>query len=146
MSERYAGKQLKVLNCMGLRKGESTARSKKEPFTFDKRASNGKRAVYTWLPIHDINVREVWDVIKQSGVRHHPAYDLGMPRLSCCFCILASREAWMLAGKHNPELLAEYVRVEEKTGHQFTMAHSLADVKRDLDAGVEPGPVPTWEA
>lgn len=146
IKERYTGTQLKVLNCIGLRKGESAARSKKEPFTFDKRASNGKRAVYTWLPIHDLNVKNVWDVIKESGVRHHPVYDHGMPRLSCCFCILASREAHLLAGKLNPELLKEFVRVEKKTGHTFTMAHSLEDVQRDLEAGVEPGPVPTWEA
>jgi hypothetical protein len=55
----------------------------------------------------------------QSGVNYHFAYDLGMPRLSCCFCIFASEDALMIAGKHNPELLTEYVRVETKIDHTF---------------------------
>ncbi|MBQ1164414.1 hypothetical protein KBZ21_41225, partial [Streptomyces sp. A73] len=35
---------------------------------------------------------EVWARIKASGVRYHWAYDKGMKRLSCSFCVLASRE------------------------------------------------------
>ncbi|MBQ1164283.1 hypothetical protein KBZ21_40520, partial [Streptomyces sp. A73] len=34
----------------------------------------------------------VWARIKASGVRYHWAYDKGMKRLSCSFCVLASRE------------------------------------------------------
>jgi len=68
-----------------------------------------------------------------------------MPRLSCCFCIFAPREALLLAGKHNPELLGEYVEVERRIGHRFRVNLALADVKRDLEGGVEAGPVKTWE-
>ena len=50
---------------------------------------------------------------------YHHAYDLGMPRLSCVFCIFAPESALLVAGKHNPDLLKQYVAVEEKIGHSF---------------------------
>jgi 3'-phosphoadenosine 5'-phosphosulfate sulfotransferase (PAPS reductase)/FAD synthetase len=96
------------------------------------------------LPYHAWTVEQVWQRIRASGVRHHPAYDLGMPRLSCCFCIFAPRSALLLAGKHNPELLAEYVRVERAIGHRFRQELPLADVQRALEEGEEPGPVQNW--
>jgi hypothetical protein len=74
----------------------------------------------------------------------HRAYDLGMPRLSCCFCIFAPRSALLLAGKHNPELLDEYVRVEKEIGHSFRLELPLAEVQRALAEGEEPGPVHDW--
>ena len=67
-----------------------------------------------------------------------------MPRLSCCFCIFAPRSALMLAGRHNPELLDEYCRVEEQTGHRFRLELSLAEVRDALRCGEDPGPVRTW--
>src|SRR3954451_4212836 len=89
-------------------------------------------------------VQQVWRRIRASGVRHHPAYDLGMPRLSCCFCIFATRPALMLSGKHNRPLLDEYVAVERETGHLFRQNLSLASIASALDAGEEPGPVVDW--
>jgi hypothetical protein len=89
-------------------------------------------------------VREVWDRIRASGVRHHPAYDLGMPRLSCCFCIYSPRSALLLAGKHNPGLLADYVAVEREIGHRFRVELPLAEVQRALEEGEEPGPIHDW--
>src|SRR5581483_1429125 len=42
----------RILNCMGLRADESPKRQKMEPFAFNQGASNTKRRVYDWLPIH----------------------------------------------------------------------------------------------
>ncbi len=53
-------------------------------FDFDRRASNGRRHVDTWLPVHSLTTAEVWRVIDRSGVPHHPAYDAGMPRPIDC--------------------------------------------------------------
>lgn len=111
----------RILNCMGLRAQESPARAKKEVLRYDQPAS-GKgtvRQVWEWLPILDWTLNEVWSDIRHSGVAHHPAYDLGMPRLSCCFCVLATKSALVLAAQQNPELAAEYAAVEERIGHQF---------------------------
>jgi 3'-phosphoadenosine 5'-phosphosulfate sulfotransferase (PAPS reductase)/FAD synthetase len=135
----------RILNCLGMRAGESTRRSKLQPFLVDKRQSNGRRTVWTWLPIHSWSVDQVWARIRQSGVRHHPAYDLGMPRLSCCFCIFAPKPALMLAGRHNPELLQEYVKLEADINHRFRKDLSLGEVQRALDAGEELGEIKSWE-
>jgi 3'-phosphoadenosine 5'-phosphosulfate sulfotransferase (PAPS reductase)/FAD synthetase len=125
---RAAG-PVRILNCLGLRAEESPARAKKVELERDARQTNGRRIVDTWLPIHDWTTAQVWARIEASGVPHHPAYDLGMPRLSCCFCIFAPKAALVLAGRHNPELLAEYVAVERRIGHTFKTDLSLADVQ-----------------
>lgn len=138
-------KRVRILNCMGMRAGESCARSKLLPFKLDRNNTNGKRVVHTFLPIHSWGVEQVWERVRQSGVRWHPAYDLGMPRLSCCFCIFAPRNALLLAGKHNRELLDRYCEVEQKTGYSFRKELSLIEVRDALVKGEEPGPIKTWE-
>ena len=114
-STKGAKTRVKILNCMGLRAQESSARAGKYPICLSD-ASNGKRLVVDYLPIHDWSETQVWDRIKESGVEHHKAYDLGMPRLSCVFCIFAPKAALIIAGQHNPELLDRYVAVEKKIG------------------------------
>jgi len=114
------------------------------PFAFDAHSSNGRRHVDVWLPIHTWTTEQVWQRIRASGVRHHPAYDLGMPRLSCCFCIFSPRSALLLAGKHNPGLLAEYVITEKAIGHAFRLELPLASIQKALSDGEEPGSVSDW--
>lgn len=138
----------KVLNCMGFRREESPARRKKDPFRYDRPAS-GKgtvRQVWEWLPILEWTVDDVWQRIADAGTRHHWAYDLGMPRLSCCFCVLASRSALVLAARHNPELADEYVRIEHTIDHRFTVAHSMAEIVAEAADGSTPVTIEDWTA
>lgn len=125
-------KQARILNCLGMRAEESPKRKKMPAFEFEKEASSGVKHVDRWLPIHDWTVEDVWARIRASGVPHHEAYDLGMPRLSCCFCILASKSALKVAGKHNPELLADYVAVERLTGHKFRQDMAIEEIQAEL--------------
>lgn len=127
----------RILDCQGLRAQESPARAKKPVFKNRKKTAN--QIVDTWLPIHAWTTEQVWSKIKESGVEHHRAYDLGMSRLSCAFCIFAPKSALLIAGKHNPELLDEYVKVEKKIDHTFRQDLALADIKAALDAGAEVG-------
>jgi 3'-phosphoadenosine 5'-phosphosulfate sulfotransferase (PAPS reductase)/FAD synthetase len=136
---------VRILNAMGIRAAESPARKKKVPYQRDERASNGKRDVWTWYPIFTWTEAQVWETIQRSGVPHHPAYDLGMPRLSCVFCVFAPKAALLVAGKHNPELLAEYVEVEQEIGHTFRKDFSLVELAEALERGEEPGEIKTWE-
>jgi len=136
--------RVRILSCMGLRAEESPCRARRPPFACDERASNGRRHVDVWLPLHGWTVQQVWQRIRASGVRHHPAYDLGMPRLSCRFCIFAPRSALLLAGQHNPELLAEYVALERRIGHRFRLELPLAEIQAALGRGERPGPVRDW--
>src|SRR5262249_35559558 len=73
----------RILNCLGLRAEESPARAQRPALAPNALASNGRRWVDDWLPLHAWTAAQVWARIRASGVRHHPAYDLGMPRLSC---------------------------------------------------------------
>lgn len=136
---------IRILNCMGLRADESPARAKRIPIQRDARASNGKRHVDTWLPLHSWTSADVWNEIERGGMPHHYAYDLGMPRLSCVFCIFAPESALLLAGYHNRNLLAEYVAVEKSIDHTFRHKQSLADVQRKLDAGFVPESASDWK-
>ena len=127
--ERRRGDGFRLLNCMGLRAQKSPARRKKRPFAPNGYFSTKTREVWDWLPIHDWTDEEVWADIAESGVRHHEAYDVGMPRLSCVFCIYAPTPALVLAARHNPELLDEYAAVEERIGHRFRVDVSMAEVR-----------------
>lgn len=124
---------MRILNCLGIRSEESPARAKKSPMHRDT-ASNGKREVTRWLPIFDWTEVEVWQTIARSGVPYHPAYAAGMPRLSCCFCVLAGRRELVLAARLNPALAREYVAVEETVGHTFKADVSMAEIA--AEAGV----------
>lgn len=138
------GAPRRILNVMGMRAEESPARAKLRAFDVNKRHSNGRRVIHNWLPIHGWHLGEVWADIKASGVPYHKAYDLGMPRLSCCFCIFSPPAALMLAGKHNPELLAEYVQAEKDLGHTLRHKFSLGEVQEAIARGEDWGPASDW--
>ncbi|HZZ79639.1 MAG TPA: phosphoadenosine phosphosulfate reductase family protein [Gemmataceae bacterium] len=138
-------RRVRILQCMGMRAAESPARAKLRPFYLDKRTSNGRKTVHIWLPIHGMTEAQVWADVHSSGVRHHWAYDLGMPRLSCCFCIYAPKAALVLAAKHMPELAKKYAEVEEKVGYLFRQGLPMADVIRAAESGEDCGPITTWE-
>ena len=119
----------RLLNCIGLRAEESAARRKKLPYLLNKRRSNLSTRIYDWHPILHWSEDQVWESIRESGVRYHEAYDLGMPRLSCVFCIYSPMDGLVLAGKHNPELLRKYVELEERIDHKFRPDMTMADVQ-----------------
>ena len=119
---------VRILNVMGLRADESSARAKKASYEVDNNASNGKRQVDTWLPILAWTEQTVWARIKASGVPYHKAYDMGMGRLSCMFCVLATKEDLVISAKCNPEAALRYAAVEEAVGWSFTQKLSMAQV------------------
>jgi 3'-phosphoadenosine 5'-phosphosulfate sulfotransferase (PAPS reductase)/FAD synthetase len=124
-----------ILQIFGFRAEESPARAKKPVFAPEKMLCTRTRTVHNWLPIHEMTETQVWADIKASGVPYHHAYDLGMPRLSCMFCIFAPKSALMIAGKANPELLQRYVDVEREIGHSFQNGKPIADIQAAIAAG-----------
>lgn len=117
-----------VVNCLGLRAEESTSRAKRASFKTVARETTRDRTVVEWLPIQDWTIDQVWDEIADSGQVRHWAYDLGMSRLSCCFCILASKSDLTIAAQHNPDLYREYVEMERSTGYTMRHGESLEEV------------------
>jgi 3'-phosphoadenosine 5'-phosphosulfate sulfotransferase (PAPS reductase)/FAD synthetase len=128
-------RQARVLYCLGLRAEESSGRAKKPVLAVDASASSGVREVTTWHPILHWAEEQVWARIKASGVRHHWAYDRGMKRLSCSFCVLASREDLECAARLRPDLAAKYVALEARMGHQFKADLSIAEVVASAGGG-----------
>lgn len=111
-----------IVNCMGMRAQESASRAKKAEVQFSHRNSKARRHWYDWLPIHGMTTDEVFQMIADAGQEPHYAYQLGMTRLSCCFCIMASVNDLTIAAQANPELYARYVATERRIGHTLSMS------------------------
>lgn len=139
--------RVRILNVMGFRAEESPARARKARFVEEGPASNAsRRQVDEWLPILDWTGAQVWDRIARAGTRPHPAYEAGMPRLSCCFCVLASRPALVRATQLAPELAETYREVEVRIGHRFTDAISMGELIELGKAAPSTSPIPDWNA
>lgn len=121
-----------VVNCMGMRAEESANRAKLETFKFSQRNSKAGREWYDWLPIHDWSEERVFQRIADASQKPHWAYASGMTRLSCCFCIMASKQDLTTAAKLNPKLYARYVGLERSTG-QVMMMPSKSGGKQTLE-------------
>lgn len=137
-------KKCKVLYVFGFRKDESPSRAKKEVLKINKQLTTKNRTIHDWLPIHNWNTQKVWSIIKENNLPYHSAYDLGMPRLSCCFCIFSPFDALVVAGNANPKLLEKYIEVEKKIGHTFRDKFSIESVKEAINNNYLPNNLKDW--
>lgn len=110
-----------IVNCMGMRAEESSNRAKLETLKFSEGNSKAGREWYDWLPIHSWKVGRVFDTIAAAGQKAHWAYDAGMSRLSCVFCIMASKDDLTTAATLNQKMYRRYVMLERTTGQVMMM-------------------------
>ncbi|ELH0788540.1 phosphoadenosine phosphosulfate reductase family protein [Salmonella enterica] len=110
-----------IVNCLGLRAQESPGRAKRRPFRKNETDSNSVLTWYEWLPVHELKTDEVFSVIREAGQKPHYAYELGNERLSCVFCIMASRNDLKNGATCHPELLEQYAELETRTGYTMHM-------------------------
>jgi 3'-phosphoadenosine 5'-phosphosulfate sulfotransferase (PAPS reductase)/FAD synthetase len=138
----HLGRPVRILNCMGQRAAESAPRAKLAAVEIDRSASNGKRHVTVWRPIHGWSDAEVWREIARSGLPYHEAYDWGMRRLSCSFCVLGCEADVVLAARLRPEKAAEYADMEVQVSADFKHGLSMAEIiRRAAELEKEYGPV-----
>ena len=78
------------------------------------------REVFDWLPVFDLSTEDVFRVIRTAGQSSHWAYAAGMSRLSCSFCILASRADLRRAAELRPSLYRTYAELERRIGHTLS--------------------------
>jgi len=114
---RFAGA---IINAMGMRAQESHARARKNPWTHNARNSRAGRTWHDWLPVFDLSKEQVFRVIRDAGQAPHPAYAMGMSRLSCVFCIMASRADLRTAARLQPRLYRAYAALERRIGHTLS--------------------------
>ena len=110
----------RYLNAMGMRARESAARARRDPWTHSRRNSRAGRSWYDWLPVFDLDEDQVYRVIRDAGQAPHPAYAMGMSRLSCVFCIMASRGDLRTAARLQPRLYRAYAALERRIGHTLS--------------------------
>ena len=113
----YGGR---VVNCMGMRAEESSDRAKAQPLTLSSRNSKAGRTWLDWLPIHSWKLADVLREVERANQRLHWAYEQGMSRLSCSFCILASQKDLRTAARLRPDLYREYVELEQRIKHTLS--------------------------
>ena len=121
----------RILNTLGIRAQESESRAKMDGFEREDQTSG--KVVDRWYPIKQWPEERVWNVIRDSGVPYHKAYQLGMRRLSCVFCVFAQREDLMVAAKHNPSLFRTYLKLEQKVGASFKANESLESIRAEIE-------------
>ncbi|MDE0488596.1 MAG: phosphoadenosine phosphosulfate reductase family protein [Gammaproteobacteria bacterium] len=114
---RFGGR---IVSAMGMRADESPARARRDPWKRNDRNSRAGREWRDWLPIHGLSTAEVFQVIADAGQSPHWAYSAGMSRLSCSFCILASRADLTRAAELRPDLYRRYVALERRIGHTLS--------------------------
>jgi 3'-phosphoadenosine 5'-phosphosulfate sulfotransferase (PAPS reductase)/FAD synthetase len=149
------GRPARILYAFGFRADESSGRAKKaqkftrpELFLREGADANGVRVVDEWSPIFRWSDEEVWADIKASGVPYHWAYDAGMNRLSCSFCVLAGGDDLILAAALRPDVALQYLAVERANqalgraaadaGEQYPLAGRIFQSKVNK-SGLETG-------
>ncbi len=141
------GRRVRILNVLGLRAQESAKRALMATFSRDERATNQTvRLVDEWLPIHSWTAGQVWARIAEAGTRPHPVYAAGMPRLSCRFCVLASRSALVLAARLDPDGAEKRAAMEERMGHTFRQGLSMRAIIAEANTTRGTVTVEDWAA
>ncbi len=120
-----------IVNCEGLRAGESDDRAKQETFSFNKRNSKAGREWYDWLPIHHLTTLEVFGVIWDALQDPHWVYGEGMNRKSCRHCIYAPEDQQRLAARIDPRVALQIAVRERAWGKTLLMP--VKDQQRYLD-------------
>lgn len=128
LNRRFKGQT--IINVTGVRRDESAARARQSVADLEK---TGR--VWTWRPIIDLSVDEVFSLIDGSGLKPHPAYRVfGMSRVSCRWCIMSSL-ADMTAAAQQTEghsLYRRMVRLEINSGFAFQGSRWLGDIAPGL--------------
>lgn len=130
----HLGRPVRILNCIGQRGEESTNRAKLAAVEVDRPASNGRRHVTVWRPIHQWREHQVWTEIARSALPYHEAYDWGMRRLSCSFCVLGCAEDVVLAARLRPDVAAQYADMELYVETDFKQGLSMREIIRRAQA------------
>lgn len=92
------------------------------------RTNCNSRDVTHWRAVLDMGEEEVWDLIKEFGIRAHPCYELGFGRCSCAFCIFASPDQLASLREMMPERFQRHSDIEVEFDHTVDNKLSLPEM------------------
>lgn len=125
-----------IINVVGIRREESTGRSKTEVAKLDTRfAKPGNRhgtKMMLWHPGVEMLEDEVFEINRRDEIPLSPIYSRGATRHSCALCIMGSLNDLEIGAEAHPWLFNHYVEMEAKTTFSFQAGRWLADVRPDL--------------
>ena len=116
LNPRFGGR---LVNCLGIRRDESAARAKRDPWRRNERLSVAGREVFDWLPVFDLSTDDVFRIIRRAGQSPHWIYN-HLSRCSCSFCIFSSPEDLRRAAELRPELYRRYADIERRIHHTLS--------------------------
>ena len=124
-----------VVSAVGLRWEESAARARQPVAKPDARLTRARGAGLSWHAILHWPRQDVLDYIARRGGLLHEAYRIyGSTRVSCAFCVLASRGDLRAAAGcgDNAAVYRELVRLEALSTFSFQSGQWLGDVAPEL--------------
>ncbi|WP_255503986.1 phosphoadenosine phosphosulfate reductase family protein [Caballeronia sp. EK] len=133
LNKRYPAHN--VVNVTGVRRQESSARSKMPVSTPLASLSTKGRTGLTWNAIIEWTIDEVFTEIAAAGQALHKAYTVyGASRVSCAYCIMSSLDDLRAAASctDNQDVYREMVRLEAESTFAFQGQRWLADVAPHL--------------
>lgn len=105
-----------------------------EPHSTDRRSSAKlQRHVDHLRPVHTWEERRVWEIIERWSVLPHPAYFIGVGRVSCQFCIFSSPNQWATNRKISP---VRFYRIANKEALFNVTIQRTRSVVEMANAGV----------
>lgn len=128
LKRRFKG--LPIISVTGVRRDESRQRAR--AVIADQDRSTG---IWTWRPIIDWSVADVFAAIDARGIAPHPAYrKFGLTRVSCRFCIMSSLPDLVAATgqAETHELYREMVGLECRSTFAFQGSRWLGDIAPHL--------------
>jgi 3'-phosphoadenosine 5'-phosphosulfate sulfotransferase (PAPS reductase)/FAD synthetase len=124
-----------IVSVTGVRRQESSARSKMAVAAPLAPLSTKGRTGVTWNAIIEWTVDEVFTEIAAAGLALHEAYTVyGASRVSCAYCIMSSLDDLRAAAScaDNHDVYREMVRLEAESTFAFQGQRWLADVAPHL--------------
>lgn len=131
LTRRFPGKT--ILSVSGIRREESRARAQAKVLEYEPRLYRQRLATvgYDWHAILDWRLNQVLGYLRNEGIPLHEAYSVyKSSRVSCCFCILASRSDLIASTRcdDHRDVYRQLVELELESSFSFQERTWLADV------------------
>jgi 3'-phosphoadenosine 5'-phosphosulfate sulfotransferase (PAPS reductase)/FAD synthetase len=85
----YQSKFNIYVSARGIRKEEATATNNRDVDEFEYDYGT---LMYTWYPIAEYTLQDVWDIHHRYNFRVNPLYDMGFSRVGCAPCIFSVKK------------------------------------------------------